>query len=272
MLTIGITTHNRLSTLKTMAASLYQSNIAIPHNIRIYDDNSTEFDIDELKRLFPTAASIKVNTRNLKADQNTFQMYEDFLNTPDEYLFTADSDLIFKKNCLDIGLELIKKTSGILTLLNANSHPVEEDIDEDLCLKKTIGCAGTLLHRDRVAELVSHIHSQKNSKSLDWQFSMHFNSQDILIYCVKNSLVQHIGYSGQNSFIYFDYGKNFKIESAEQGQILNDVLENYVHEIGRLEKERIDNLSYHFRRFVTIILKKLLPRKLYIFLRQKFKK
>lgn len=255
-----------------MAASLYQSDLSIPHNIRIYDDNSSEFDIDELKKLFPTAASIKVNARNLKADQNTFQMYEDFLSTPDEYLFNADSDLIFKKNCLYTGLELIKRTSGILTLLNANSHPVVEEIDDELCLKKTIGCAGTLIRRDRVEELVHHIHSQKNSKSLDWQFSMHFDSKDIPIYCVKDSLVQHIGYSGQNSFLYFDFGRNFRIESAEQGQILNDVLESYVKEISRLEKERMDNLAYHFKRFITIIFKKLLPPKLYSSIRQKLKK
>jgi len=255
-----------------MASSLYQSDISVRHNIRIYDDSSTEFDIDELKKLFPTAASIKVNTKNLKADQNIFQMYKDFLKTSDTYLFNADADLIFNKNWLNTALGLIQKTGGILTLFNANSHEAIVDVDSKFCLKSIIGSAGTLLHRDRINELVTHIDSLANAKAMDWQFSKYFSKMDIPIYCVKNSLVQHIGYTGQNSNFYFDYGKNFRIESAEQGQIINDVLENYADEIRRLENERMDNLSYHLKRVFIIIFKKILPHEFYISIRQKFKK
>jgi hypothetical protein len=271
VVTIGITTYNRLETLKITASSLYQSDISIPHNIRIYDDNSTEFGKDELEKLFPTAASIRVNTKNMKSDQNIFGMYEDFLATPDEYLFNADSDLIYRKNFLVAALELVKKTSGILTLFNAASHPVYREIDNDLCLKKTIGSAGTLFHRSRVEEVVKYIHPQKDTRSLDWRFSNFFDGNDIPVYCVKKSLVQHIGYSGQNSFYCFDYGKNYTVESVEQGQIINDILEDYARKINRLENERMDNLPYHLKRVFVIIMKKILPSGFYNSLRQKIK-
>jgi hypothetical protein len=272
MITIGITTHNRLDILKKMAWSLYQSNLSVAHNIRIYDDHSDEFDIAELQKLFPNAASIKVNKKNIKADKNTFQMYKDFLNTSDTYLFNADSDLIFRNDWLDKALKFIKKTSGILTLFNAYTHKLCEEADDDLCIKRTIGCAGTLLRRERVEELVNHIDSLKNAKGLDWQFSRYFNNADIPIYCVKNSLVQHIGYTGQNSSYSFDFGKNFKIESVEQGQIINDILENYAEELEHLEKKRLNNFIYHFTRVIIIIMKKLLPKSFYERVRHKYKK
>ena len=110
MVTIGITTYNRRKILEMMASSLYSSDLSFPHNIRIYDDCSTEYGIDELRKIFPTAASISVNHGNIKADQNIFQMHKDFLNTSDTYLFNADSDLLFTKNWLNAALDLIKKT------------------------------------------------------------------------------------------------------------------------------------------------------------------
>jgi GT2 family glycosyltransferase len=54
-ITIGITTYNRLDLLKIMASSLYNLNLSVPHNIRIYDNCSSEYTIPELKDLFPIA-------------------------------------------------------------------------------------------------------------------------------------------------------------------------------------------------------------------------
>lgn len=272
MITIGVTTYNRLYLLKTMAASLYQSDISVPHNVRLYDDCSTEYSAEDLKKLFPTAVSIKVNKINMKADENIIEMYKDFLKTDDDYFFNADSDLIFSKNWLTRALELIERTSGVLTLLNANLHGSYKDIDEDLCLKKTIGSAGTLFKRNRIEELINFMNPDKNKKSFDWQFSQFFVEMSVPIYCVKNSLVQHIGYTGQNSHFFFDYGRNFAIESLAQGQIINDILENYIDQIGRLEKKRIDDTFYHLKRFIIIIFKKLLPTRLYHSIRHKLKK
>jgi hypothetical protein len=192
------------------------------------------------------------------------------LDTGDEYLFNADSDLIFSKHWLGRAMELLPKTEGILTLFNATSHkPCGEE--RMFLFKNTIGSAGTLFTRDRVQELVRYIESLGNTKSLDWQFSKYFCEHKINVYCVKDSLVQHIGYRGQNSFYCFDYGKNFAVESAEQGQIINDIMEFYTEELGRLEKERLDNLMYHLGRVFIIIFKKMMPMNIYNRIRDRLK-
>jgi len=276
MLTIGIPTYNRKKLLKLMAFSLYESDISIPHNIRVYDDCSTEYAIEELRKIFPSAASIKINEVNLKADKNTYQMYYDFLSTSDELFFNADSDLIFSKDWLKTALKLFEKTNGILSLFNANSHDPYKIIDDELCLKKTIGAAGTLFHRDRLSEFLSNIASPDTLTEIDWKFSEYFSGIGLPIYCVKNSLVQHIGYFGQHAKYYFDFGRNFKIETVNQGQIINDIFEKFIDDIRNMENERTkfydkrnDDLLYHLRRCMILIIKKLLPKKAYKRLKMK---
>ena len=268
MLTIGIPTYNRKKLLELMASSLYDSDISIPHNIRVYDDCSAEYGLDELKKIFPTAASIKINETNLKADKNTFQMYRDFLSTSDELLFNADSDLIFSKDWLKTALKLFERTNGILSVFNANAHETYKQIDNELCLKKTIGAAGTLFHRDRVSEFMANLSSPDTLTEIDWRFSEYFNSIGLPIFCVNNSLVQHIGYFGQHTKYFFDFGRNFKIENSNQGQIINDIFENFIDDIRKLETERTKlydkrdkDFLYHFRHCFVLILKKILPEK-----------
>jgi len=266
MLTIGIPTYNRKKILELMASSLYESNISIPHNIRIYDDCSTEYGIEELKKLFPTAASIKINEVNLKADKNTYQMYNDFLSTSDQLFFNADSDLIFSKEWLITALKLFDKTNGILSVFNANSHEPYKIIDDELCLKKVIGAAGTLFHRDRVSEFMANIASFAKIKDIDWRFSEYFSSIGLPIFCVNKSLVQHIGYFGQHSKFYFDFGRNFKIETSNQGQIINDIFEKFIDDIRKLDTEREvrnNKISYHLIRCIVLIIKKILPKNIY---------
>jgi hypothetical protein len=272
MLTIGIPTYNRRHLLEIMASSLYESNISIPHNIRIYDDCSTEYGIEELKKIFPTATSIKINKVNLRSDKNIYQMYADFLSTSDQLLFNADSDLIFSKDWLNKALALFEKTKGILTVFNANSHESYQTIDDELYLKKTVGSAGTLFHRDKVSELITYLNSLDMIKAFDWQFSEFFNSRGIPIFCVKKSLVQHIGYVGQNTKYYFDFGRNYKIETANQGQIINDIFEKFIDDIRKLETERDirdKKLFYHLRRCIVLLIKAILPSRIFTKLKTK---
>jgi len=256
MITIAIPTYNRLNFLKIMATSLYNSDLSIPYNIRVYDDCSTEYGLDELKHVFPNAASIKIYNRNLKADLNMFYFYKDFLNSSDEYLFNADSDIIFNKKWLLNGLELLKKTDGVLSLFNATSHNVKEIIDSTFCIKETVGAAGTLFTRKRVEEIVNNFSNLPESKlhSFDWKWSEYLNQNNIRIFCTNNSLVQHIGYYGQNIYIryrgnkliktkkpFFDYGRNFMVDSLETGQIINDIFENFIDQ-NKEEDERIKKI------------------------------
>lgn len=262
MITIGITTYNRKNILETMANSLYKSDLNIPHNIRIYDDRSTEYGKEFLEELFPTAKTIKINTCNLKADRNIYQMYADFLTTNDDYFFNADSDILFNNQWLNISLELIKKTDGILSLFNANSHKHYEIIDDIFCLKKTVGSAGTLFTRSRVIEIINNFDSIEKADKFDWKWSNYFSENNIKIYCLNNSLVQHIGYNGQNSGYFFDIGRNYKIENIEDGQIINDIFVDCMDKIIELDKkniERENNFFYHLYRCIIIIGKIIIP-------------
>ena len=277
MITIAIPVYNRLDFLNIMAKSLSNIDMPLPCNIRIYDDKSTDFDISDLKKLFPNAASINRNKVNFKADKNMYFFYKDFLSTQDEYLFNADSDIIFNKNCLTQALDFLKQTDGVLSLFNATSHPVKEVYNNDLCIKETIGAAGTFFIRKRVKEIIdsfSGLEDKNQIKSFDWKWSNYLINNNIRIFCTNNSLIQHIGYYGQNTLIpyrgyrsikiqkpYYDYGRNFKIDSIETGQIINDIFEKLVDQ-NRMEDEKVIRLLSKKITFKIINLFKLIKIKL----------
>jgi hypothetical protein len=280
--TIGIPTYNRINFLKIMSASLYRSDLSIPHNIRVYDDCSSEYGKDTLEDLFPTAKSIKINSINLRADKNIYQMYVDFLSTNDDYFFNADSDIIFTKEWLKNALEMIEKTDGILSLFNTVSHEPYQIIDDLFCLKHTIGSAGTLFKRECVSKMIKYFDSIEKIKGFDWQWCEYLTKNNIKIFCVNTSLVQHIGYTGQNSALYFDVGRGFKIETVEDGQIINDIFVESLNnmlikwkeykEFRKKINERENNLKYHFFRCLIIIIKILMPKIFITRLKKIFKK
>jgi glycosyltransferase involved in cell wall biosynthesis len=272
-ITIGIPTFNRLDILKIMAKSLYESNPPDYCNIRIYDDCSTQYDNRQLKYLFPTAVSISRNDKNMKADRNMYLMYKDFLNSNDDYFFNADSDIIFHKNWLEKSLLMILKTNGVLSIFNANSHESSVLVDNELCIKDSIGAAGTLFTRKRLEDLMAEFPDIEYVRGFDWQWSQYFTDNGVPMFCSNNSLVQHIGYEGQNSCYFFDFGKNFEVGSIHEGQIINDIFETFIDgcRIKRLQEEHertkaydalANDFFYHIKRCVIIIIKHLLPRKL----------
>jgi hypothetical protein len=68
------------------------------------------------------------------------------------------------------------------------------------------------------------LHDDKGIKSFDTKWSTYFTEHNIPVYCVNKSLVQHIGYTGQNALLgSFDFGKDFTVDSCENGQVLNDI-------------------------------------------------
>jgi hypothetical protein len=261
-----------MNLLKIMAESLYTSGPFDSCNIRVYDDCSTEYGIDELKEIFPTAVSVTRNAYNLKSDKNIYQMYKDFLLSSDDYFFNADSDIIFHSNWLCTSLELLQDTDGILSVFNSVAHTTVKVVNENLCIKEHIGSAGTLFTRGRLAELIEQFPNIDKVKGFDWQWSEYFCKKNIPIYCVNDSLIQHIGYTGQNSKTFFDFGRNFTLVSVSQGQIINDVFEQFLtglFESQTKEQERLlsmdNSLMYHLRRILVLVLKYILPKKLRAF-------
>lgn len=232
MITIGITTFNRLNLMKAMAQSLYESALPDNHSIRIYDDASTDYSMDTLRNIFPNAASLHRNQKNLGADLNTFSMYQDFLNSNDEYFFNADSDLLFSREWLSKALALLPKTDGVLSLFNTPSHQIKQELG-DLCIKDDLGAAGTLFTRKRIEDICNGMGRNSNEFSIsklgiDYAWSRYFQSKEIRLFCTKDSLVQHIGVWGQNSTQgFFDFGAGFKIDTFHNGQSINDLLEGF---------------------------------------------
>lgn len=229
MITIGITTYNRLSILKKMAQSLYESNLIYPYNIRVYDDLSTEFSIDELSSMFPHATTIHRHRSNIGPDKNMYYMYKDFLLSDDQYFFNADADLIFSKKWMELSIELLKNTDGVLSIFNTKNH-LSVAKKNSLCEKMDIGAAGTLFKREHIQKIVDHFKTRENDIHVfDWQWNKFLNENGVRLYSTEMSLVQHIGFDGNNSSkCNFDYGSGFIVDSLNNGQILNDLFEEYI--------------------------------------------
>lgn len=248
-ITIGITTYNRKAMLERMARSLHESDLSrATCHIRVYDDCSSEYGYDFLKKLFPDAVSITINETNKRSDQNIFSMYKDFLATGDEYFFNADSDLIFNKEWLNFILDNFDKTDGILSVFNTVNHKEKKKDADPLFIQKVdIGSAGTFFSRERMEQIVSSV-QETDSLHLDWDYSARFTSMGIRILCSKDSYVQHIGLAGQNSVSSMaDFGEGFVVDSITNGQILNDVLLE-------ITKERYEeNMAFFSRKLKEIL-------------------
>lgn len=260
--TIGIVTYNRKSILEKMAKSLYLSDLTSANvNIRVYDDCSTDFDKKYLESIFPNAF-IHINKENLKADLNTFSMYQDFLKSNDDYFFNADSDLIFRKDWLTFCLNNIEKTDGVLSIFNTKNHKTIIDSNlPDFVLKADIGAAGTFFKREKIQSIVTSL-SLGKQKKIDWAFSQLFLNNNISIYCSKESYVQHIGLIGQNSsLVAIDYADNFKVDSIENGQIINDITNSFLTDVTvSVQKSLMHSKFYKFGYYVlfpVVLLKKI---------------
>ncbi|MBQ9361057.1 MAG: glycosyltransferase family 2 protein [Lachnospiraceae bacterium] len=229
LITIGITTWNRMELLKRMALSLSLSEKPFPYEIKVYDDCSTEYDAETLREIFPEAVSIIRHDRNKGADLNAEYMYHDFLENGGDYLFNADSDLIFSADWMEVAVSKIGETDGVLSLFNTKQHP-GKSVGNGLVEKEAIGCAGTFFSREIIEAICASrtIHAERG---IDWEWSRFLQEEGIRIFTTERSYVQHIGFIGDHSGNgLFDYGSYFHVGSLENGQIINDSIEEFSHE------------------------------------------
>jgi glycosyltransferase involved in cell wall biosynthesis len=212
VLTVGITTYNREDYLRKTALSLLSSEGIEECHIRIYDDCSTQLSESLIKEIFPLS-DIRIRKKNLGADENIRQMYENFLDTDDEILMNADADLLFRPDWLPFLRQHFSHTDGVLSLYNSNHHPAKRRVQlgNFFFLEKIhLGSAGTAFSRKMVEKIVKEM-KIKNSLRLDWKWSEFLLSQGVRLLCSETSHIQHIGIDGQNSngLDRLDYGFNF---------------------------------------------------------------
>ncbi|PJJ67826.1 glycosyltransferase family 2 protein [Chryseobacterium geocarposphaerae] len=220
---VGITTYNRLDLIERMSSSLNTSNDIELCNIRIYDDKSSEISLDDIKSAFPNAKEIIVRDKNLGADRNMYQMFLDFLDTQDDYLFVADSDLIFHPEWF----LFFKRYShfDILSLYNSVSHKVMGTVNEEIIHKLHIGAAGTIFKRNIVKEIIENV---PPSRSYDWDWSNFLVKKGYHLNVSKRSYVQHIGIIGTNNDggSVIDFGLNFLPGNAINEKYLIDFFQH----------------------------------------------
>lgn len=234
-ITFGICTFNRKDILIKSARSLSLVKGIENVHIRIFDDCSTEYDEAFLHELFPEACSIVRQKKNLGADKNTSVMYEEFLKSGDEWLFNADSDLIYRSDILDAIQRFSEPCGGFMTLFNCISHKTVSGT-ELFDIKDSVGAAGCLLGRDVVRLILDRI--KYRSVSFDVGFSSLLPENGFSLYASKESYVQHIGVTGFNSSnLVFDYGKGFRCDSLVNAGIIEDTFEQYVEHVN-LFKEK----------------------------------
>ena len=229
---LGITTYNRLDILKKSIMSLKSSKLPKNCKFRIYDDRSTDYGIDQLKEIFPEAEVIYIQNSNRGSDGNIWTMYNDFVqrNHAGDIFVNCDSDLIYRNDWLYNAVESLKKTDGILSVFNTSSHHSIEDIGEFI-EKEDIGSAGTLFEYEIVRLIIDRFPDICLS-AFDYKWCTFLKEKGIRLFCTRRSLVQHIGIDGFNSDISsFDFGTGFEVDTCINGQIINDVIEDYILKI-----------------------------------------
>jgi hypothetical protein len=236
---IGITTYNRLELIERMSKSLSLSNEIDVCNIRVYDDKSIEFNLNEIKKVFPTANQIIVRDKNLGADRNMYQMFVDFLNTTDDYLFVADSDLIFHPDWF----VFFKKHSelDVLSLYNSVSHESisnEKSGNIEIIHKEHVGAAGTIFKRHIIQKIIQNV---PPSRSYDWDWSKFLIKEGYNLNVSNKSYVQHVGIIGTNNDggAVVDFGLNFYPGNTLNESYLIDFFQNAL-----ISKDRFIKNSY----------------------------
>lgn len=239
---IGIATYNRRYLLDIHAQSLCSARLPADTKIIVIDDCSTDYDISYLKSIYPANADIRRRSKNSGgADYALRDVMVQLVETGADILVMLDSDLIVASDFLELGIELLSQSDGVLSLFNTPNHPAV-DSRGPFVLKKTIGSAATLWRRDLAHEMLAHVGP---GPRFDWRFSEFLSNAGYQIYVTKNSRVQHAGFGeGQNSRLHVgDFGVGFSDADIRNAYRMTDVLLRYMQASNADSMRRIDDLQ-----------------------------
>lgn len=215
-LDIAMTTYNRSEVLKTSLRSLARTKTDGVHNLYIFDDCSTDPQVESMLEQFSREArgkfsiSIIKNKSNLGCDLNMCQAINHaFRESNKQFVITIDSDVVYNCNWISVMESSYSETISnpqiaAISLYDSRSHCVTGTYNEFFNIKSSIGGLCALLNRDV-------FQSMKTAQSWDWEFVRITRERNMLLLCSKNSFIQHIGNFGEHSpnGVMYDFSTTF---------------------------------------------------------------
>ena len=189
---VAVPVYNRIGYAKLCATAL-KGSISSEH-VYVFDDHSTEFSVDDLKKWFSTS-NVRRNEVRLKADKQARAIMEWFVETEYDWLVTLDSDLIVRPDWLTIFEKHVSQTQGVVSLYhsgNIKNHPTGACAD-GLCEMRSLGNAGVAWSKPLAKRMLA---SMQNRDGFDWGWTEWLQKQGVPQYAFEKSLALHIGMHG----------------------------------------------------------------------------
>jgi hypothetical protein len=236
---ISVPVFNRKKYLEITAKSLYECSNIDKAAIKVFDDKSTEFDINYLKSVF-NGKNTEVIARDIKhehASAHQYHIIQDFLATDNDALLFCDSDLLLRPDTIDYIFETFPKTDGMLGLYNSELHRDIYD-DGEFVYKEDVGFAGVCVSRKLLEKFVS---VQKKARSMDFKLSDFLLSENVRLMVAKSCYIQHIGFDGQNcGSTSVEFTPNFVPVSEFNKEIINKMIPVVI----KMQSEMIKHLLF----------------------------
>jgi len=194
--TLVFTTKNRRGYVRLLAESLEWMKAYEHAHIHVFDDGSTDFDIEDLKDWFPYAQIHESEHRH--ADMTTRHAFEWFENeSEDDILINIDSDTMLHPDWNDF-IDTHIERSGVLSLYHSGAkYHKSVNCDDVSCEKKSTGAMGIVMTRHVLEDMLHNMHNAEHkSAAFDWGFVNYFKKKGIKIIVPKNSLALHYGMYG----------------------------------------------------------------------------
>ena len=205
---LAMATYNRKEVLERTIVSLTQVKNIEDVDIFIFDDCSTEYTKEDLKKMIPFAKQIVVRENNLRADRNMYQIHQDYINSNYDILLQVDSDVIFHKNFIEIIKSILSTQTKypVFSLYNSSNHPFVEkgkslEINK-VAFKEKHSIGGIcVLFTDKniLKNILDNIPKVRKSFAYDWYWSHKLQEKGTPVMVSEQSFLQHIGVEGQNN-------------------------------------------------------------------------
>ena len=205
---LAMATYNRKEVLERTIVSLTQVKNIEDVDIFIFDDCSTEYTKEDLKKMIPFAKQIVVRENNLRADRNMYQIHQDYINSNYDILLQVDSDVIFHKNFIEIIKSILSTQTKypVFSLYNSSNHPFVENRNpleiNKIIFKEKHSIAGIcVLFTDKniLKNILDNIPKERKSFAYDWYWSHKLQEKGTPVMVSEQSFLQHIGVEGQNN-------------------------------------------------------------------------